>query len=345
MEFRDFPLAEAEGAVLAHSLRRPGLVFKKGRVLSAADIEALRGEGLASVTAARLAPDDVGEDIAAGRIAAVLQGDGIRASSATTGRTNLFAETPGILIYDTAQLDALNLVDEAITVAAISPNDVVEPKRMVATVKIIPYAVAERAVAEVERLAKEATKPLFRVAPFTGIKVGLIQSVLPGLKKSVFDKTLRVIEGRVAHIRGEFLGERRCSHDKAAITEAIRASKNDGAQMILVVGASAITDRRDVIPSAIEAAGGRLEHLGMPVDPGNLLLLAELDPETPVLGMPGCVRSPKLNGADWVMERLGAGLKVTASDIKRMGAGGLLMEIPSRPLPREKATAPISSNS
>ena len=108
--------------------------------------------------------------------------------------------------------------------------------------------------------------------------------------------------------------------------------------MLLIAGASAITDRGDVLPAGIEAAGGSVEHFGMPVDPGNLLLLAHLDGRM-VLGLPGCCRSPKLNGLDWVLERLAAGIPVIGRDIMGMGVGGLLTEIPSRPQPREGAPA------
>ena len=47
----------------------------------------------------------------------------------------------------------------------------------------------------------------------------------------------------------------------------------DGAELVVVFGASAIADRRDVIPAAVEAIGGKIEHFGMPVDPGNLMLI------------------------------------------------------------------------
>src|SRR5262249_34381589 len=85
-----------------------------------------------------------------------------------------------------------------------------------------------------------------------------------------------------------------------------------------------------------------VDHFGMPVDPGNLLLLGRLADNSHVLGLPGCVRSPKVNGFDWVLQRMIADLVVTGADIMRMGAGGLLKEIPTRPQPRagvDEATA------
>ena len=102
---------------------------------------------------------------------------------------------------------------------------------------------------------------------------------------------------------------------------------------MIVFGASAITDRRDVIPAALVAAGGEIEQFGMPVDPGNLLLIGRIAGK-PFLGAPGCARSAKENGFDWVLQRMLADIPVSARDIRRMGSGGLLMEIVSRPQPR-----------
>jgi molybdenum cofactor cytidylyltransferase len=102
-----------------------------------------------------------------------------------------------------------------------------------------------------------------------------------------------------------------------------------------VFGASAIADRRDVIPAALESIGGRIAHFGMPVDPGNLLMIGDADGH-PVLGAPGCARSPKENGFDWVLMRLLADLPVEREDITGFGVGGLLMEIVTRPQPREE---------
>jgi molybdenum cofactor cytidylyltransferase len=73
----------------------------------------------------------------------------------------------------------------------------------------------------------------------------------------------------------------------------------------------------------------------MPVDPGNLLLLADVRGR-PLLGAPGCARSPKENGFDWILMRLLAGLEVPREAITGLGVGGLLMEIVTRPQPRDE---------
>lgn len=338
MRFGEVPVAEAEGAILAHSLRLGTAALKKGRVLSHADVDAIAGAGLATITVARLEAGDVGEDEAAARIAAAAVGPGVSAAPAFTGRVNLHAEARGVFVVDRERLDRLNLVHEAVTLGTLPPFTVVEPRQMVATIKIIPFAAPEAAIRDCARAAITGG-PLLRVAPFQSLALGLIQTLLPGLKESILDKTRQVTDGRLAALGCRLVLEERCAHATGDLAELIREAMAREIDLLLIHGASAILDRRDVIPAAIIAAGGRIDHFGMPVDPGNLLLLGHVG-ERPVLGLPGCARSPKVNGLDWVLERLAAGLRVGSGEIMRMGAGGLLAEIPSRPLPRAEARPP-----
>ena len=148
MKFGEVPLAEALGAILAHSLKLGGTALKKARVLSAADLELIAAAGISRVVVARLEAGDVGEDAAAERIAAAAAGPGIAAAAPFTGRVNLHAEAHGLLVFDPKRVDALNLVDEAITLGTLPPFTNVAPRQMVATVKIIPFAAPERAVDE-----------------------------------------------------------------------------------------------------------------------------------------------------------------------------------------------------
>jgi len=162
----------------------------------------------------------------------------------------------------------------------------------------------------------------------------VISTVLPGLADKVIVKTLKVTADRLAPAGAAIVAEKRVAHEARALAVALDEVKREGAELTLVFGASAIADRRDVIPAALTAAGGHIEHFGMPVDPGNLMLVGDLNGR-PVLGAPGCARSPKENGFDWILRRLLAGLPVSRDDITGMGVGGLLMEIVTRPQPRE----------
>ena len=329
MKFGSVPIAQAVGATVAHAIRRDGFVLKKGQVVTPEHRAALAAAGVAEIVVARLEAGDVGEDEAARRLAERLAGPNLRLDRAFTGRVNLLAEKAGLVVVDARTIARVNAVDEAITVATLAPFRAVEPGDMVATVKIIPFAVpAEALGAAVEAVGGGAV----RVAPFRPLRIGVVSTLLPGIKPSVVAKTLRVLAARLQPAGACIVREERVPHELRALARALSAAAPD-CDVLLIFGASAITDRRDVIPAAIEAFGGRVDHFGMPVDPGNLLLLGARG-SLPIIGAPGCARSPKENGFDWVLQRVLADVPITAADIMGMGVGGLLMEIASRPQPR-----------
>jgi len=333
MKFGAVAPAHAKGAIVVHSIRTGALVLKKGTVVGDAEIAALAAAGIPEITVARLEPGDVSEDVAAAEIAAAVAGEGVHVDRAFTGRANLFAREAGVLVVDRDAIGRLNEVDPAITLATLDAFAPVVAGKMVATVKIIPFAVSADA-RDKALAAARIGKPLIRVAPYRIRKVGVISTVLPGLADKVIEKTLRVTLERLKPAQATIVAERRVPHETAALALALDEVLAAGAELVLVFGASAIADRRDVIPAAVEAVGGTIEHFGMPVDPGNLMLVAAAGGR-PVLGAPGCARSPKENGFDWILTRLLCGLPVTRHDVTAMGVGGLLMEIVTRPQPRE----------
>jgi molybdenum cofactor cytidylyltransferase len=333
MKFGPVSPREALGATAVHTIRQGTLVLKKGTLIGPAEVKALEAAGIAQIVVARLEAGDVPEDEAAASIAAAVAGQGVRVDRAFTGRANLFAEHAGVLVVDKQGVDELNRVDEAITFATLAAFKPVVPGEMIATVKIIPFAVSDAA----RKAALAIVKPSFlRVAPYKIKKVGIVSTLLPGLAGKVVEKTLKITQERLAPAGARIVAERRVPHDQAALAKALNEVLNDGAELVVVFGASAIADRRDVIPAAVEAVGGRIEHFGMPVDPGNLMLIGAARGQ-PVIGAPGCARSPKENGFDWILMRLLAGLPVSRADVTGMGVGGLLMEIVTRPQPREEA--------
>ncbi|MBN8919788.1 MAG: molybdopterin-binding/glycosyltransferase family 2 protein [Rhizobiales bacterium] len=341
MKFGPVPVAAAAGGTAVHSIRAPGIVLKKGTVIGEAEIAALQAAGIDEIVVARLEPGDVPEDVAAAEIAGAVAGEYTRLDRAFTGRCNLFATRAGVLVVDAAAIDRLNVVDESITLATLPAFKPVVEGEMIGTVKIIPFAVTQGARDRALEMLGGA-QPI-HVAPYRIAKVGIVSTVLPGLADKVIDKTLRVTADRLAPAGARIIAQRRVPHETAPLAKAVAETLKDGAELVLVFGASAIADRRDVIPSAIEAEGGRIEHFGMPVDPGNLMLVGEIGGR-PVLGAPGCARSPKENGFDWILMRLLAGLPVTRQDIAQMGVGGLLMEIVTRPQPREEPNEALGRN-
>jgi molybdenum cofactor cytidylyltransferase len=341
MIFGPAALSEARGAIMAHSQKVGERMIRKGALLDESAIEALRSAGRTEVICARLEPGDVPEDIAADRLATPLVAPLIGRSRAATGRVNLSAEAPGLLRVDAARIDRLNTIDEAITIGTLPDYAVVARKDLVATIKIIPFSVPGNVLSVAEALVRQAPGAL-ALHPFRALKVGLVITALPGLKDSVTDKTIAITEARITALTGSLLPPVHCAHAEDAIGRALESLIRDKADLLLVIGASAVVDRRDVGPAGIVRAGGEILHFGMPVDPGNLICLGRIG-DKPALVLPGCARSPSLNGIDFVLSRLFAGIEVTPRDMMRMGVGGLLKDIETRPMPREKAPASTRS--
>jgi molybdenum cofactor cytidylyltransferase len=338
MKFGPASPADALGGVTVHTLRQGSLVLKKGTTIGQAEVAALTRAGVKEIVVVRLDEGDVSEDVAAAAVAQAVAGDGINVERAFTGRANLFAARAGVLVVDRVAVDRINAVDEAITFATLPAFKPVVEGEMVATVKLIPFGVEARLR---DAAVAAANDGALRIAPYKIKRVGVISTLLPGLAPKVVDKTLKVTAERLAPAGATIIAERRVQHDEAALKAALKELLDRGSELVIVFGASAIADRRDVIPAAISGIGGTIEHFGMPVDPGNLLLIGNAG-GVPVLGAPGCARSPVENGFDWVLMRLLAGLKVTRAELTGMGVGGLLMEIVTRPQPRE-SRAPDSN--
>lgn len=328
MKFGPVPVAEAKGAILAHSVTIKGARLRKGLTLDAGHIRSLTEQGQDEVIVARLEPGDVHENEAAGQLAAALVPDpeaaGLRLTEPFTGRVNLIATGPGVVRLDVAALEQFNTVHPMITLATVPPFQQMAAGGMVATIKVISYAVPG---ADVERAANVATasiklaRPVFRSA-------GLVITDIPGGPSN--DKGQRAIVGRVEALGMTMTETRVVAHQAGALADALSEISGD---IVLILTGSATSDIDDVAPSAVRDAGGRVDRFGMPVDPGNLLFLGELAGRS-VIGLPGCARSPALNGADWVLSRVACGVAVTGADIAAMGVGGLLKEIPTRPQPR-----------
>ena len=340
MIFGNFATADAEGAVLAHSIRLADDSLAKGHVLDRADLDRLLTAGIDEVIAARIETGDLNEDDAAARLAGAIAPDHLTISQPATGRVNVHSAVDGLIVANRDAVDRLNRIDPAITLACLADHVPVRRGDMVATFKIIPLAVSKDKITAGTDILRQAM--VFEVKPFSPYAVSLVATQLPSLKASVMDKTARILSQRLQMAGSGLEREERVAHrapDVAqAIKEALRAS-DDLPKLVVVFGASAVIDAGDVIPEAIRIAGGEVIQVGMPVDPGNLLVLGKVG-DVHVVGAPGCARSPKENGFDWVLDRILAGESPTRQDISGMGVGGLLMEIQSRPRPRDIGAGP-----
>lgn len=333
MKFAELPLQDTLGCILAHSVRHADGVFKKGRKLAADDLRLLAASGVSKIFVAKLDADDVPEDEAARAIAGKVAGSGSTAQEPFTGRANVYAQQRGLVVVDGLRVNAINRVHESMTLATLPNYHVVDKGQMIATIKIIPFAVGKENLNKA--FAEIGTTPVIRVQALAEKRVGLVITKVAGGKQSLIEKSETAMRERVKALGSDLAQVRVCDHSIEAVRKCVKELEALSCNPILLFGASAVVDREDVIPAGLSAAGGNVIHLGMPVDPGNLMMLGDLN-GVPVLGVPSCARSPKVNGFDWALERVLAGITLSAGDIMDMGAGGLLAEISSRPSPRDR---------
>jgi molybdenum cofactor cytidylyltransferase len=341
MKFGPIPLDQAQGKILGHNIAGPDgrRLFRKGKPLTAEDIQRLRRLGRASVYVAEVEPGDVDENTAAARLAKAVMGDGLRLSGPSNGRANLFATYPGVLRVDAARLARMN-GRPGITLATLVGHSAVRRGKMVATVKIMPYAVPEDHVSQLEKVAVQDGL-VISVSPFRYQQAGLILSGSPSARERIVHSFESALQQRLAALdaaiaRVDFM-PLEDEQGEVELAKIIRQHLDDGIELIILAGETAIMDRYDLAPRAVEQAGGEVTCYGVPVDPGNLLMLAYHGP-VPIMGAPGCARSPKTNIVDLLLPRLLAGDRLDQTAMIHMGHGGLLEDVPERPMPRSQLT-------
>ncbi|MBE7473988.1 MAG: molybdopterin-binding protein [Anaerolineae bacterium] len=322
MKVAQVPLAQAVGHILLHHQAGPDgrKALKKGQRLTPADISLLQELGREQVFVAILDHDDLDENEAARRLGQAMLSHGLAASSATTGRVNLIATINGLLKVNVENLLTFNDIP-GITLATLPANTTVQPKTMVGTLKIIPYGVPQTSVAAAE--ARAIDSQLVTVKPFVVSRAVLITTGSAEAREKVVEGFTPALRDRLAGYNTELIAGPYVPEDEAEIGEALQWALGSGAQMILIAGETSIMDEDDITPRAIKAVGGEITHYGMPVEPGNLMLLAYRG-NVPIVGAPGCAKSKSYNVVDMVLPRLAAGERLTRRDLVALGHGGLL---------------------
>ena len=337
MKFAPVPLSDAKGKILGHNIADANgrRLLRKGKPLSDEDLDKLHALGRISVYVAQMEPDDVDENKAARRVAEAICGPGLHITGVASGRANLLSDEEGILRIDVDRLTQINECN-GITLATLTTHSPVQPRQIVATVKIIPYAVPESIVSAAEAIASRNTQ-VVQVDALPSRAVGMILSGSTSIHARLVSD-FAPLRDRIERLgssvtRTDFVALDDES-DEAALAQMLQQQVAAGIGMILLAGETAIMDPHDIVPRAIERAGGYVESVGAPVDPGNLLMLAYLD-NVPVVGAPGCARSRKTNIVDWILPRLLVGDRLTRRDIIELGHGGLLQDVHERGMPRE----------
>ncbi len=332
MQFGEVPLDGAAGGILAHKLYHGAkLILNKGHRLNEDDIARLRGLGIERLVITRLSQADLHEDMAAQRIGRAVIGDKLRMRAPGVGRANITAAARGILHIDVPLLEIINNLYDGITIATLRAHSLVAKGEMAALVKIVPFGVPAARVVDVERICQ--ARAVLQLRELHPKRIALIVSGTEATRERLLRSFSEPVRRRIEGWGSRLLEPVFVQHQAAAIAAAIQAQAQ--ADLILIASISAIIDRQDVVPTALQQAGGSITLHGVPVDPGSLLLLGYLD-EKPVVGAPGCIKSPKTNVIDWILPRLLSGERLTRADLVMMGHGGLLKDIAERPMPRSK---------
>jgi molybdopterin biosynthesis enzyme len=318
---------QALGHILRHNLadERGRRSLAKGHRLTPEDLPRLHALGIESIRVAVLEPNDVHEDEAARRLADAVCGPGVIATAPAASRVNLLAAADGVIQVDVERLLAINQID-GLTIATLPNHALARARKRLATIKIIPFAVPEHALREAEAIGRSSPE-LVMLHPLRRHTVGVILVGSSAARERIERTVGSAIEARVSALGSAVLTVRYVPSDEPAIAAAITGLHTAGASLIIVAGETSIMDRDDVIPQGMRLAGGRIEHYGAPVEPGNLLLLGYLEHQAgwlPLLGAPGCVRSRDTNIVDLLLPRLLANRYVTRQDIVALGHGGLL---------------------
>lgn len=334
MKLCRYEVQNALGHKLAHSHMGKSRRIPKASILAESDIHDLLAAGIDSVEIVVPDPGDVIEDVVADRLISQMTWTNCKSERANGGRFNIYASCDGLFHFEREQVDKFNSISEEITLATILPETPVCAGEHVATLKIIPFYVDGNCVDKAEDFLRSMS---VAVMPWrSDLKIELIQSYNETITKKAQEKAHQIQTDRIQFYGVDDLHHSLVQHDVRAIANEIRAASSRGVDVLMVLGASAICDRQDIIPAALNSVGGDVSYFGMPVDPGNLMMVGYLG-EMVMIGMPGCVRSPALNGLDLVLDRLMAGLKISPHDIQRMGVGGLLRSQPNRVV-RQEAT-------
>jgi len=321
------PLEQALGHILRHNLadERGHKALSKGHRITPADLPRLRALGIESLRVAVLEPGDIHEDEAARRLAEAVCGTGVTAQAPAASRVNLLAAADSIVRVDAERLLLINQID-GLTVATLPSNALVRARKRVATIKIIPFAVPEAALRQAEAIGRLGAG-IVALSPLRPHTIGVILVGSTAARERIEHGVAPAIESRIIELGSRILATRYVPADEPAVATAISSLHAAGADMLIIAGETSIMDRDDVTPQGIRLAGGRIEHYGAPVEPGNLLLLGYIDGQAgsiAVLGAPGCVRSRDTNIVDLLLPRLLADESITRQDIVALGHGGLL---------------------
>ena len=323
---KEIRVEDAVGQVLCHDVTEivrgvtKGAKFKKGHVITAEDVPELLKLGKENIFVWETDSTKLHENEAAEILRGICQGSGLESTPVSEGKIELKAAFDGVFHVDADKLNALNDVDD-ICIATLQNKIPVRRGKTVAGMRVIPLVIDRLKMERTKTIAGEI--PILKVVPYKKFKVGLVVTGSEIYRERIKDMFTPVIESKLRAF-GLEINERRVSDDTKEMTRSkIMELVGLGMELILCTGGMSV-DPDDRTPAAISSTGAEVVTYGVPVLPGAMFMLAYLNRQIPIMGLPGCVMFCSRTVFDLVLPRVLTGEVLTRQDLKLFGIGGLL---------------------
>jgi molybdenum cofactor cytidylyltransferase len=301
------------GRILVHDL---GPDLRKGTVLTDQHLDRVRQ--FASLHVVELEPGDVHEDVAARRLAEALAGSGIETRPPVQSQARLVSTMRGLVRVRPQLVDAINSLGY-VSLFTLMDGQAVTAGEEVAGCKVTPVAVPGHLIEAAEKIAREQG-PVIGLLPFRPLRTFVVAT--ERLKPKARDLFRSAVTKKLGWYGAEVLAVREVARTSEAVAAVYREAASVGAELVLFAGASAI-DPLDPAYAELASAGGELLQLGAPMHPGSMLWLARLG-EAAVVGVASCAGFGRSSSLDLLLPFVFAYGRADASDLLRLGHGGLI---------------------
>ena len=314
---------EAVGMTLCHDITAmrdgfKGAAFRRGHVITEADIPALLDLGKRTVFIWEENAGELHEEDCARRLAAMAPVKGAHYTEPSEGKVLLMADRRGMFRVNTRLLERINSIGD-ITIAALPDHYPAEPGARLASMRIVPLVTKQTQIEQAVALCRE--EKLLDLRPYRERRLGVVITGSEIYTGRIQDKFEPVIRAKMAQYPCEIVGVTVCDDDLDMIVDAAKGHLANGADFLIFTGGMSV-DPDDLTPTAIRRLGAEIITHGMPAQPGNMTLVAYLD-QIPILGVPGAAISMPTTMLDVLLPQIFAGDRFTKADLIRLGDGGL----------------------
>ena len=321
---RKVPINKAVGMQLGYDITRiipgksKGPLFRKGHIIKEEDLDELRKIGKEHIYIWEARSGELHENEASQRISKAVARENVELTEPIEGKITLKSSVRGLFKVESRLLYKINSIKD-VTIASLPNNFEVEVNQGIAGVRIVPITIKEKRIRKVEDICrKEGT--IFSINEYKKLKIGIITTGSEVFKGLVEDKFGPLLRRKFSYFEADVKEQIFCPDDKQKIVEAIEYFFERNVDLITLSGGMSV-DPDDLTPGAIKKSGAKIVTYGVPVQPGNMFMLAYRG-KTALIGIPGAALFYKNTILDLVLPRIFTGEILTKKDFIKMGEGG-----------------------